>query len=251
MFQNHERQIGHFQPEPRAIRQRMGHETSKPVAPPEIGVAVVRLGRNVGARRPREPLHRRMGLDPGPAQPSFVDADKGVPNCAAHSVTAQRVYCTWAPPSSAFANGETPAPRSHSGLVLAARMTLPRFSVSSAISLGESEGDPQPPPPARATSPAASARAVTASQPLRAVMSGSGVWRCKTLVADAFLSGVSFGDTRSQSTPEVINAQAIRIHGSIRLVLVMGDINCKFPSSPSWRQTSGPDWQESRSRQGH
>jgi hypothetical protein len=64
VFQNCERQIGHFQPKQRSIRQRMGDEASEHIVPSEIRMAVVWPGRNLSESRPREPLRGRMGLDP-------------------------------------------------------------------------------------------------------------------------------------------------------------------------------------------
>src|SRR5262249_60782038 len=74
-----EREIGHFQAQPRAVFQRMSGKAAKGAVPTEIRVLVVRLRRDIGSRGPRQPLYRIVGLQAGLAQPALLHAAKWHP----------------------------------------------------------------------------------------------------------------------------------------------------------------------------
>src|SRR5262249_61725451 len=65
-----EREIGHFQAQPRAVLQRMRGKAAKGAVPTEIRVLIVRLRRDIRPRRAPQPLHRMMGLQAGLPPPA-------------------------------------------------------------------------------------------------------------------------------------------------------------------------------------
>ena len=77
-----EREIGDAKPEPRAVRQRMRGEPAERVVPAEIGVAVMRPRRDVGPRRPRQPLRGVMRLQPRGVQEHEIGARNALPGRA-------------------------------------------------------------------------------------------------------------------------------------------------------------------------
>jgi hypothetical protein len=66
----------------------MGRKAVQGVVPTEIRVAVVWPRWNVGARCPREPLRRMMGLQAGRTQPTLVNSSKWPPIRSNHGRSA-------------------------------------------------------------------------------------------------------------------------------------------------------------------
>src|SRR5262249_14173797 len=69
---------------PRAVFQWMRGKAAKGAVPTEVRVLVVRLRRDIGPRRPCEPLYRIVGLQARLAQPAPVNAGKWNPIRTAH-----------------------------------------------------------------------------------------------------------------------------------------------------------------------
>src|SRR5262249_1125398 len=79
-----EREVSNFQAQPRAVFQWMRGKAAKGTVPTEVRVLVVRLRRDIGPRRPCEPLYRIVGLQARLAQPAPVNAAKWNPIRTAH-----------------------------------------------------------------------------------------------------------------------------------------------------------------------
>jgi len=72
-----QREVDEAQSESRAVRQQMGEEALEVIVPAEVGVAVVRPRRDMGARHAREPLGRVMRLQARRRELRVEAADRG------------------------------------------------------------------------------------------------------------------------------------------------------------------------------
>ncbi len=89
--ENRERQVGHVQSEPSAIRERVGDEPAEAIIPAKIGMAVVRLGRNIRESRPRQPLCSDVGQNAGRTQAGAIEVPERVPFGVAHGFAPVRL----------------------------------------------------------------------------------------------------------------------------------------------------------------
>ncbi len=68
-----------------AVLEAMGCKAGDGAIPTEVGMAVVRLRRNIGPRRARQPLHRMVRLQAGFMQAALVDAADRYPGRIVHA----------------------------------------------------------------------------------------------------------------------------------------------------------------------